>query len=157
MPSLSFAVLPPFLLNLGPDFVTIFCPTAIGNEGRLKIFPLSPFIHFFLSRYNLYCCCLVTKSCLTLCNLMDCSLPGSFVHGISQARILEWVAIPFSRGSSCPRDPWSLALQADLYLLNNLGAPWTPALTTPPAGQRRPRSRRLLLPTADPEHSKQQS
>ena len=37
-----------------------------------------------------------TQSCLTLCNPMDCSLPGSFVHGISQARILEWVAISFS-------------------------------------------------------------
>ena len=41
---------------------------------------------------------LVAQSCLTLCNPMDCSLPGSFVHGILQARILEWVAIPFSRG-----------------------------------------------------------
>ena len=40
----------------------------------------------------------------TLCDPMDCSLPGSSVHGISQARILEWVAIPFSRGSSQPRD-----------------------------------------------------
>jgi len=39
------------------------------------------------------------KSCLTLCDPMDCSLPGFSVHGISQARILEWVAIPFSRGS----------------------------------------------------------
>jgi len=43
---------------------------------------------------------LVTQSCLTLCNPMDCSLPGSSVHGILQARILEWVAIPFSRGFS---------------------------------------------------------
>ena len=43
--------------------------------------------------------CLVTKSCPILCNPMDCSLPGSSVHGISQARILEWVAIPSSRGS----------------------------------------------------------
>ena len=40
----------------------------------------------------------------TLCNPMDCSPPGSSVHGILQARILEWVAIPFSRGSSWPRD-----------------------------------------------------
>ena len=40
----------------------------------------------------------------TLCDPMDCSLPGSSVHGILQARILEWVAIPFSRGSSQPRD-----------------------------------------------------
>ena len=47
---------------------------------------------------------LVTQSCLTLCNPMDCSPPGSSVHGILWARILEWVAISFSRGSSQPRD-----------------------------------------------------
>ena len=47
---------------------------------------------------------LVTQSSPTLCNPMDCSLPGSSVHGILQARILEWVTIPFSRGSSQPRD-----------------------------------------------------
>ena len=47
---------------------------------------------------------LVTQLCLTLCNPMDYSRPGSSVHGIIQARILEWVAIPFSRGSSQPRD-----------------------------------------------------
>ena len=41
---------------------------------------------------------------LTLCNPMDCSLPGSSVHGILQARILEWVAISFSRGSSQSRN-----------------------------------------------------
>ena len=50
---------------------------------------------------------LVTQSCLTLCDPMDCSLPGSSVHGILQATILEWVAIPFSRGSFWPRD-WTL-------------------------------------------------
>ena len=50
------------------------------------------------------CYCLVTKSVPTLCNPMNCSPPGSSVHGISQARILEWVAILFSRGSSQPRD-----------------------------------------------------
>ena len=42
--------------------------------------------------------------CLTLCDPMDCSPPGSSIHGIFQARILEWVAISFSRGSSQPRD-----------------------------------------------------
>ena len=46
----------------------------------------------------------IAQSCLTLCDPMDCSLPGSSVHGISQARILEWVAISFSRGFSRPRD-----------------------------------------------------
>jgi len=44
------------------------------------------------------------QSCPTLCNYMDCSPPGSSVHGIFQARILEWVAISFSRRSSQPRD-----------------------------------------------------
>ena len=47
---------------------------------------------------------LVTQSCLTLCNPVDCSRPGSSVPGILQARILGWVAIPFARGSSPPRD-----------------------------------------------------
>ena len=47
---------------------------------------------------------LVTQSCLTLCDPMDYSLPGSSVHGILQARILEWVAFPFCRGSSQPRN-----------------------------------------------------
>ena len=47
-----------------------------------------------------YVCVLVFQSCLTFCNPMDCSPPGSSVHCILQARILKWVAIPFSRGSS---------------------------------------------------------
>ena len=46
----------------------------------------------------------VAQSCPTLCHPMDCSLPGYSVHGIFQARILEWVAISFSEGSSRPRD-----------------------------------------------------
>ena len=44
------------------------------------------------------------QSCPTLCDPVDCSPPGSSVHGILKARILEWVAIPFSRGSSKPRN-----------------------------------------------------
>ena len=48
--------------------------------------------------------CVHAQLCLTLCDPMDCSLPGSSVHGILQARILEQVAISFSRGSSWPRD-----------------------------------------------------
>ena len=46
----------------------------------------------------------VTQLCPTLCDPTDCSLPGSSIHGILQARILEWVAISFSRRSSRPRD-----------------------------------------------------
>ena len=48
--------------------------------------------------------CVCAQPCLTLCNPMDCCPSGSSVHGISQARILEWVAISFSRRSSKPRD-----------------------------------------------------
>ena len=48
--------------------------------------------------------CVRAPSCLTVCNPMDCSLPGSSVHGMFQARILVWVAISSSRGSSQPRD-----------------------------------------------------
>ena len=43
--------------------------------------------------------CLVSQSCPTLCNPMNCGPPGSYVHGILQARILEWVAMPSSRAS----------------------------------------------------------
>ena len=46
----------------------------------------------------------VTQSCPALCDPMDYSLLGSSIHGILQTRILEWVAIPFSRGSSQPQD-----------------------------------------------------
>ena len=47
---------------------------------------------------------LIAQSCLTLCDPMDYSPPASSVHGILQAKILEWFAIFFSRGSSRPRD-----------------------------------------------------
>ena len=53
-------------------------------------------------RISVFCMC--AQLHLTLCNAMDCSPPGLPVHGIPQASILEWVAMPFSRGSSWPRD-----------------------------------------------------
>ena len=52
------------------------------------------------SSHVLMCESEVAQSCLTLCDPMDCSPPGFSVHGIFQARVLEWVAISFSRGSS---------------------------------------------------------
>ena len=61
--------------------------------------------------FRIYFCravlCLVTHLCPTLYDPMNCSLPGSSVHGILQGQILEWVAIPLSRGSSQPRSPAS--------------------------------------------------
>ena len=54
--------------------------------------------------YQIHCVLCLTESCPTLCDPVDCSPPGSSVHRILQARILEWFAISFSRGSSQPRD-----------------------------------------------------
>ena len=71
--------------------------------------------------------CVHAKSlqlCLSLCDPMDCSCPGSSVNGILQARILEWVAKPSSRGSSQPRiKPRSSTLQADSLLSEPPGKP----------------------------------
>ena len=69
---------------------------------------------------------LVAKLCLTLCNPVDCRSPDSSAHGISQARILEWVAISFSRGSSWPRDRIlfsCIACRRILYWLSYQGSP----------------------------------
>ena len=68
---------------------------------------------------------LIAQLCLTLCDPRDCSLSGSFVHGILQARILEWVAIPFSSGDLPDQgmQPRSPALQADSLLSEPPGKP----------------------------------
>ena len=66
----------------------------------------------------------VARWCPTLCNPMDCSLPGFSIQGIFQARVLEWVAISFSRGSSLPGiKPGSPTLQADSLQLSHLESP----------------------------------
>ena len=57
----------------------------------------------------------VTQSCPSLCNSMNCSLPGSSAHGIFQERLLEWAAISFSRGSSQPRDRTQVFSIADRH------------------------------------------
>ena len=73
-------------------------------------------------------CCAVSQSCLTLCDPMKCKLPGSSVHEILQARILEWVSMLFSRGSSGPRGHahtscvFGIGTQA-LYHQCHLGSP----------------------------------
>ena len=60
------------------------------------------------------CVCVFAQSCPNLCDSMDCSTPGSSVHGILQARILEWLAISSSRGASWCRDqapvPWGFCI-----------------------------------------------
>ena len=64
----------------------------------------------------------VTQSCPTHSNLMDCSLPNSSVHGISQERILEWVDIFFSRGSSPPGMEPTSPTSAGSLLLSHPGS-----------------------------------
>ena len=70
--------------------------------------------------------CLATQSCPTLCDPMDCSPPGSSVHGIFQARILEWVAMAFSRGILPTQGTNSGLLHSRqiLYQLSHQGSPW---------------------------------
>ena len=81
---------------------------------KLELVHVSSWSGAFLS--DLVCFCLVAKSYLTLSGPMDCSQPGSSVRGISQARMLEWVAISFSRGSSPPRiEPKSPALAGEFF------------------------------------------
>ena len=73
---------------------------ALDTQRRKIFLPLSP-----QDSHPLVCVyVLVAQSCPTVCDPMDCSPPASSVHGIFQGRILEWVTIPFSGGSSQPRD-----------------------------------------------------
>ena len=71
-----------------------------------------------------YVCAKSLQLCLTLHNPMDCSLPGSSIHGILQARILEWVARPSSRGSSAPQD-WNCVscISGGCFTTKPLGKP----------------------------------
>ena len=68
----------------------------------------------------------VTQLCLTLCDPMDCSLQGSSIRGIFKARVLEWVAISFSRGSSRPRDQTQVSQVVGryFYCLSHQGTEW---------------------------------
>ena len=86
--------------------------------------------------------------CPTLCNLIDCSPPSSFVHGIFQARILEWVAISSTRGifptqGSSPHLPCLLHWQVDFLPLHHLGSPRAYCLMRPPETSLRMRLREL--------------
>ena len=108
-----------FLKELSPEYISKFTFYFFS-----WFFLLLEFFFFFLVRFvanplslllNLFIfggvdflfnnvCVLIAQSCPILCNPMDCSPPDSSVHEISQARVLKWIAFPFSRGSSPLRD-----------------------------------------------------
>ena len=90
-----------------PDFGLVSLHNSVNQFCVYLYLSISICICLYLSVCVCVCVCvcvLVAQLCLTLCNSMDCSLPGLSVHGILQAGILEWGAVPFSRGSSQPRN-----------------------------------------------------
>ena len=110
----------------------MYSVVIIVNNTVLYIWKLQWWLHAVMEGLTTKNCCLVTKSlqsCLTLWDPTGHSLPGLSVHGILQARILEWVAMPSSRGPTPPRDQpksvkspalagscWSLAIPRNLLI-----------------------------------------
>ena len=112
------------MTDLGRTKNLLSCPMISLWDNLTNFLGFKPYtlwinMYFFLQNDSSFLsmdvyCVLVTQSCLTLCDPEDCSLPGFSIHGIFQEKILEWVAIFFSRRYSWPRDQtWSPALQAD--------------------------------------------
>ena len=93
---------------------------------------LLTFKHVYMKKSMYISVCLHAKSlqsCPTFCDPMDCILPGFSVHGILQTRIVEWVAISFSRGSSPPRNRTSVSTSSCIsrwviYYYCHLGSPY---------------------------------
>ena len=95
----------PFPSPCSPFYTELYIGEVLGAYDRW------PYIMIFLCNIILvfcysppFCCHLVAKSCVTLCDAMDYSLPGFSVHGILQERILYWLAMPSSKGSTWLRD-----------------------------------------------------
>ena len=90
---------------------------VIFSKHNLNHFTKSPTSPSSLLFFRVCVCAKSLQSCLNLCNPMDCSPPGSSVHRILQARILEWVAMPSSGGSSQPRDRTQVSHIASGYFI----------------------------------------
>ena len=108
-------------------------PRACSPDGRRRL-RSGGFLSFSLISCRLwgffFLTCTDTVLCYSLsrvrlCDPTDCSLPGSSVHGILQARILEWVTMPSSRGSSQPRDrAWFSCIADGFFTSEPLGRPY---------------------------------
>ena len=82
----------------------LFSKSSCCLDLSHSFFSFSAIHHLPFLYFHACMCAKLLQLCPTLCDPMDCSPPGSSVHGILQARILEWVAMPSSRGSSHPMD-----------------------------------------------------
>ena len=99
---------------------------TLGHEKDYKLHLIILRVKSVTMGYTAYVQCFVSYSCPTLCDFMDCGLPGSSVHGILQARILEWVAMPSSRGSSPPREQTQVSHIAGRFFITwATGKPYT--------------------------------
>ena len=121
-------------------YIHVYCSIIYNSKthqlmiGQTVIYVLYPYMIVYLltwlyhglSRCLSVCGCVCAQPCLTPCDPMDCSPPGASVHGIFQARMLQWVSISISRVSYQPRD-WAHVLlhilqwQADSQHLCHLG------------------------------------
>ena len=123
-----FSGILPLILSFSQWAMLVLMKVSYPSVPYKLLFPFFPSV-FYVSEFSHMCdlCCLlilkvskVAQSSPTLCDPMDCSLPGSSIHGIFQARVLEWVAISFSRGSPRPRDRTSLQhCRQTLYRLSH--------------------------------------
>ena len=108
-----------------PSLPPKHCPTLKGWDSCSKTSPTCSQAHEVPCYDDPRHLCVCDSLSVSLCNLMDCSPPGSSRHGILQARILEWVAFPFSRGSSQPQglNPGLPHCKRILYRLSHQGRP----------------------------------
>ena len=110
-------------------------PTWLEGRNSLQV-SRSGILEFHSLELRVCVCVCVAQSCPTVCNSMDCSSPGSSVRGILQARILEWITVPFSRESSRPGIILRFLLHCRqiLYHVSHLESPrgvfkpWCPSL-----------------------------
>ena len=110
----------PAITNAPPVLFSFTHPLTLAQyhfKANLKprIISFIKVSDYISKRYKFVQCRLITKSCPTLCDHLICSPPGFSVHGISQARILEWVVISSSRGSSQLRDRTCISCTAGRF------------------------------------------
>ena len=119
--ALLLKILSEFIRWMGFFFFAQHCLVLWdGSRGLHELFKC-------MTKWNKVCVCLVTQLCLTLCDPMGCSPPGSSVHGILQAWILQWVPFPspgdFPNPGTEHASPPSAVVQVDSLPLSHLGSP----------------------------------